>query len=93
MEIKVEKGIPIIERRSPRERKLNLPFEELQVDDSFFVPYPEEGIDRELACNIIRNCIRHHRDRVQKVTDMVFVTRTIFDKKRKAEGIRVWRTA
>ena len=74
MKYAIEKGIPLECVKS------EFPFNEMQVDDSIFVPWPEAKRARERAMT------RNQRSKTH------WVTRTVKETKTSLGGIRIWRT-
>ena len=79
MEFEIKKGIPL-PRSKGKPRKYDLPLEDLEVDESLFVPLPKTKIAQEQK--IIRNFVLRftYKNRNKK-----FTVRQL------ADGIGIWR--
>lgn len=91
-EIRIESGIPIPRPSTGRNtRKRPNPTAEalgtLQIDESFFLPYPKDTRARDRHRNWILSQIAHERKRSPGKT---FLTRSVVEDG--VDGVRVWRT-
>jgi hypothetical protein len=80
--VKIEKNVPIPNHRGSRYG--DLPFEHLQVGESFFVPYPSGETNKQVLFNFQAG-ISGHSKTVGLRMNRKFTTRKVPD------GVRVWR--
>ena len=79
MELKIESGLPIPQKRS-RASKNNYPFATMKVNDSFLVPNVPYKNMENVRCGVMTSAKRYG-----KANNAVFTSR------KEEGGIRVWR--
>ena len=79
--ITIDKAVPIPDKNKSGKRKSVYPFNEMELNDSFLVPNPDN-----LSTIILRNRVNSAAVYHSKIDGMKFTVRDT------VEGIRVWRT-
>jgi hypothetical protein len=83
----IEKNIPVSERFNTTDLKTKLPFDKMEVGDSFFVPF---GKDKDKDQKV-RNNVRYFTKKCKEGKGFLLTTRKMYSEKG-VLGIRIWRT-
>lgn len=84
-EFKIEKNVPV--PVSYTKNNLKYPFDQMEVGDSFFIPFKEGQSNeekRKITNAVSSSCFTYKR--AKKLNDITFATRMT------KEGVRCWRT-